>query len=545
MTEQADSRRSLSLSYGDYLRFSQLAQDRFGLRFPEKRFADLEQGIRHAFAASTCSDLDQYYQLLLDSHDGGVEMDRLVNALTINETYFFRDAGQFDALYTRVLPQIIERRRPLRTMRIWSAGCSSGEEPYSIAMILRDLLPDVDDWSITILGTDVNTEALDRARKAIYSEWSFREERAKMLRPRFFRQIGKQYELVPEVRRMVTFSWLNLAEDSYPAYETNTTFIDLIMCRNVSIYFSQPVIRRMTDQFYDALVDGGWLVVGHSESSPITYRRFQAHTYPNAVVYRRSGQETELPQGWEWLPETNLSAGWQPSSLYTDLATPKDDRTAAALDSWTAEASDLSFTISPDRGPEPEPEPEAESEAVSEQSDGLCQAQFMLDYGRSEEARDLLFDELTKNPDDAPACVLMGQACANLGEWEEAEKWSRRAVALEPLSIKAYHILALVLQHQGHLDQAIKAMKKVVYIDRSHILGHFSLAGLYRSNGQLPQALKSLDNSFRLVRNCRADEVIPESGGIVASRLLATITRQQQQWGVENGAPRQDERIQS
>ena len=366
MTVKPQSKSTLALSYGDYLRFSKLAEDRFGLRFPEKRYADLEQGVRHAFAASTCSSLDEYYQLLLDSHDGGVEMDRLVNALTINETYFFRDSGQFDALYTRVLPEIIERRRPLRTMRIWSAGCASGEEPYSIAMMLRDLLPDVDDWSITVLATDVNTEALDRARKAVYGEWSFREERAKLLRPRFFQEQGKQYALAPQVRRMVSFSWLNLAERGYPAYETNTTFMDLILCRNVSIYFTQPVIKRLTDQLYEALVDGGWLVVGHSESSPITYRRFQAHTFPHAVLYQRSSQRTELPQGWEWLEQPGQEPGL---SLPHPLAVP-------SLSGLKQPAPPIVPPAPPvTRTPVPPVEPE--------QIDPLDRAQVMLDYGRS------------------------------------------------------------------------------------------------------------------------------------------------------------------
>ena len=522
MNERSQSQSALSLSYGDYLRFSKLAEDRFGLRFPEKRYADLEQGVRHAFAASTCTDLDAYYRRLLDSHDGGVEMDRLVNALTINETYFFRDSGQFDALYGRVLPQIIERRRPLRTMRIWSAGCASGEEPYSIAMMLRDLLPDVDDWSITILGTDVNTEALDRARKASYSEWSFREERAKMVRPRFFREQGKQYELIPDVRRMVTFSWLNLAEGEYPAYETNTTFMDLILCRNVTIYFTQPVINRVTDQLREALVDGGWLVVGHSESSPITYRRFQAHTFPHAVLYQRSSQGTELPQGWERFAEAHPPARRLETALPTDVSLPPVD--------WTAPTDRRPPSASITPAPLPPPQ--------SEQVDPLDQAQEMLDYGRSMEARELLLGVVADKRDGSRACVMLGQAHANLGEWEEAETWSRQAIKLDRLSLKAYYTLGLVLQHQGYLDQAIDAMKKVVYIDRSHIVGHFGLAGLYRSRNQIPQALKSLDNASRLLRNYSANEAIPDSGGVTASRLQATIIRQAQQWGSEaNGSP--------
>ena len=133
--------------------------------------------------------------------------------------------------------------------------------------------------------------------------------------------------------------------------------------------------------------------------------------------------------------------------------------------------------------------------------------------GAPVEARDLLLEVLADSSNDATACMLMGQACANLGEWEKAEEWSRQAVHLDPLMLKAYHTMALVLQHQGHLDQAISAMKKVIYLDRTHIVGHFGLAGLYRSNGQLPQALKSLDNAHRLLRNYGADEVVPESVG--------------------------------
>ena len=201
------------------------------------------------------------------------------------ETHFFRNAAQFDALYSQVLPQIIERRRALRTLRIWSAGCASGAEPCSIAILLQELLPDVDEWSITILGTDINTEALDRARKAIYSTWAFREQRARQWQSRYFRRKGDRYELVPEVRHMVTFAQLNLARDNYPAYETNTMFMDLILCRNVTIYFTESVTKRVIERLHDALVGGGWLVVGHSEHSLTTYHRFQARNYANAILH--------------------------------------------------------------------------------------------------------------------------------------------------------------------------------------------------------------------------------------------------------------------
>jgi len=483
----------------EYTHLAQAIGNRFGLHFPEKRRGELERGLLQAFAASSCQDLGEYFRLLQDPEAGGLEMDRLVNALTVGETYFFRDAGQFDALYNHVLPQIIERRRMVRTLRIWSAGCASGEEPYSLAMMLREILPDVDEWAITILGTDINTEALHRARTAVYGEWAFREERARQWRGRYFRPVEKRWALAPEVQRMVTFRRLNLAGESYPAFETNTTLMDLVMCRNVTIYFDEPVTRHVADRLYDALVDGAWLVVGHSEPSPITYKRFEARNFPNAVLYQRTAHE-------EW-----QTAGW---AVWTQPPPPPARQPLAVP------------------APRPAPAPQTTNLLVKEtaQEDPLEQARELLEYGHSERARDLLLDAAARRPRHAPTYALLGRAYANLGNWQEAERWCREAIGLDRLALEAYYTLSLVLQHQGKIREALDAMKKVVYIDRHSILGHFGLAGLYHSLEQWPQALKGLDNTRRILDTLPADAMISGSGGISAGRLLETVVRQQQQW---------------
>lgn len=510
MADTSRSAKTLSpLGYGDYLRFSKLVEKRFGLHFPEKRRAELERGVRQAFANSTCADLKECYRQLLDPEKGGLELDRLANALTVGETYFFRDAGQFNALYRHVLPQIIERRRAIRTLRIWSAGCASGEEPYSIAIMLRELLPDVDKWAITILGTDINTEALDRAHKAVYGEWAFREERAKQWRARYFRPQDKRYELVPEVRRMVTFARLNLAEADYPSYETNTTLMDLILCRNVTIYFSQAVTSQVIQRLYNALVDGGWLVVGHSEPSPITYLHFQPHNFPNAILYQRTGEPPARP------PDLGELTGQPKRPKVVPRQAP----------SSTSSPAPVSATIQP-----ASPSPSILQTEPVRDKNPIERAQELLDYGHSEEARDLLLKVVAREPRHALACSLLCQAYANLGHWTEAEHWCRQAVSFDKLALNAYYTLALVLQHQGQIDGAIEAMKKVVYIDRNYVLGHFGLAALYRNKSQKAQALKSLDNAHRLLAARDASEVIPDSGGITVERLRKTIVRQRQQW---------------
>ncbi|MDD3824385.1 MAG: tetratricopeptide repeat protein [Anaerolineae bacterium] len=494
-------------------RFARAVEERFGLSFPPRRQADLERGLRQAFAASTCQDLDEYYCLIQDPQAGALEMDRLVNALTVGETYFFRDAGQFNALYDHILPDIIERRRSVRVLRLWSAGCASGEEPYSLAMMVRDLLPDADDWVVTILGSDVNAEALQRARTAEYGEWAFREERAREARSRFFEQREKRWILRPEVQRMVTFQRLNLAGTDFPSFATNTALMDLVLCRNVTIYFSQAATRRVVNRLYEALVDGGWLVVGHAEPSPGTYHRFQVHTFPDAVIFRRPYNGVVAPAAWE------AAARQRPGQPRKEFLQPT--RTSQAA---------LSQAVTP--APETPPPGQAPAAPLRPESEGdpVQQARELLEFGHVEEARSLLLRAASNRPGSAECCVLLGQVYANLGHWQEAERWCEEAIDLDCLTIDAYYTLALVLQHQGRLDEALVAMRKVVYIDRHSILGYFGLADLYHSRGELPQALKALENARRLLDLHPPDEVLPGSGGITAARLRETVVRQQRQW---------------
>lgn len=500
-------RNTQAISPEQYRRFSDLLLERCGLRFPENRRIELEHGIRQAFAASTCSDLDEFYRLLKSPSQGAVEMDLLINAVTVSETHFFRDTAQFDALWNQAFPQIIERKRAIRTLRIWSAGCATGEEPYSLAILLRELLPDFDQWSITILATDINTFSLDRARKGSYSEWAFREERARRLRSRYFTRKENRYELSDDIRRMVTFSRLNLVEPSYPSYETNTTMMDLVICRNVTIYFSEVVTRWVVERFHDALTDGGWLVVGHSEPSLETYQRFQIRNYPDTILYQRVSQ-------------AGLS--------YTPITFPTPSVPARPVISAT---TDVHTTPRPTRiAPQSESLIPSNYVPTQQLPDLLERANSLLEYGRSEEACRMLLDLSKSRPKDPLITVRLAQAYANLGNWTDAEAWAQRTIELNKLSLDAYYTLALVLQHQARLAEAIEAMKKVVYLDRTYILGHFGLANLYHESGLLPNAQKSLDNALRLLQTRQDQEVLPGSQGITVARLREAVISQQQAW---------------
>lgn len=503
-------RAILSLSDADYARFRRLMEEQFGLYFSSRRRTELEMGVRRAFAASTCPDLQSYYEMLTDPVQGVLELERLANNLTVGETYFFRDAGQMDALAKTVLPEIIARRSAVRTLRIWSAGCSSGEEPYSVAMLLTDLIPDLSNWSVTILATDINTQNLNRARQGLYGEWAFREERARQHRARFFRKQGNLYELSPAIRKMVTFTHLNLARDQYPSYETNTMFLDLILCRNVTIYFPEHVTRMVVDRFYDALADGGWLVIGHSEHSLTTYKRFRAHAFPETTLYQR------------WKGPAESAPPVEPAGVLASTAGNGRAKQIAARRPATPARQIFPLPVRVD--------PEAGTGDPVEQAKALAAA------GKLDQARDLLLARLADDPTHAAGCALLGKVYANLGNWPEAERWCQLALSVDSLNIEAWYTLALVYQHQGQHARAVEMLKKVVYIDHRDILGHFSLGNLLYAAGQVLPAIKSLENARRLLEARPAGDLVPRADDITVGRLSQTVVELMQIWAKEASA---------
>ena len=266
--------------------FSDLIGSRTGLVFPDNRGDLLRRGVASAAQSSGESNLARYYTALQAAPTVSDVWDDLVGAITIGETYFFRNAGHFQALEEMILPEILERHGRDRRIRIWSAACSSGEEPYSIAMTLRKVHPDLSGWNISILGTDISIQSLQRARRGVYREWSFRRTPSD-IRQRYFAELEDGVVLSPSVREMVRFSYLNQKEDYYPTLDTGTHALDLIFCRNLSIYFGPELISEIAGRFFECLVPGGWLVVGASETNSEIYKRYDTVNLPGAIVYRK------------------------------------------------------------------------------------------------------------------------------------------------------------------------------------------------------------------------------------------------------------------
>jgi chemotaxis protein methyltransferase CheR len=291
-----------------------LVEARSGLRFAGGRYSELGTRVARAYVESQCSTWTEYQAQV----QGGALFEQLVEALTIGETYFYRHRPYFDMLEGKVLPEIIARKQHSRRLRIWCAGCATGEEAYSLAIALRGVLGDAHDWHVTLLATDLNRSFLARAEAGLYGEWSFRETDPAFKTANFVAE-GQRYRIRPELRKLVRFGQLNLAEDNYPSAAGGTAGVDLILCRNVLLYFAQELTQRVVKRFHTALAPGGWLVLGPSDVRPGLLADFEMEVGDGAIVYRRAERDIAVSHTQELVPVNVADA---PAALIPIVPTP-------------------------------------------------------------------------------------------------------------------------------------------------------------------------------------------------------------------------------
>jgi chemotaxis protein methyltransferase CheR len=263
-----------------YLR---LLEQQFGLR-PGRHADQVDAVIMQLLATSAYTEpADLYTAFAAGLLPQMLEM--LALSLTVGETHFFRVTPQIETLRQVVLPELIARHHTDRHIRLWSAGCSTGEEPYTLAMLLCELLSTPKDWNVQLVATDLNRAALEVARLAVYGEWSFRDSPPEM-RTRYFTPTASRWQLNDQVRGMVHFAHLNLAEDRFP-FAPEAGRIDLILCRNVTIYFAEDAVQRLYQRFAQALAPTGWLMLGPSDPIPSPASGLEVRTFSGALLWRR------------------------------------------------------------------------------------------------------------------------------------------------------------------------------------------------------------------------------------------------------------------
>lgn len=448
-----------------------------GLAYYENKDDELASHLAKRMAALGVNRCDGYLTHLRAGDSGHDELDRLATNLTIGETFFFRHRELFDALRDQVFPQIIERNRQYRTIRIWSAGCSIGAEAYSLSILLRrEFEQQLAGWDITILGTDINREFLTHAQSGEFGEWSFRAAPEDLKATCFARQ-GATWKIHEEYRRGVSFQYHNLVQHPFPSLVNNLTSFDLILCRNVMIYFNPLITQKLVGQFGDCLVDDGWFVVGHSEPNIDLFRDFRTMNAPGVVLYRR-GLSTELPGQ----PPT-----WSPPVF--DTAVPSN---IAASDfstiSWTAPLA-------------------AEVRPASVKSP--------VTTTRPRRSRQ------TSMPAVVPASLTLQTIRGQLdrGEWGAASENCRRLEPAEKLNPLFHFYQALLAEQLGKYEETESALRRAVYLDRGFVLAHYHLGLVLHRNRDSAAAGRCFRNVLSLLEKRNADEVFPEADGLTVGDL--------------------------
>ena len=484
---------------------SEFVAEQIGLHFPPERWADLQRGLAGTADELGFADVMACAQSLLASPLTKAQLQVLATHLTIGETYFFREKGTFEVLATSVIPDLIRsRQNGERRLRLWSAACCTGEEPYSLAILLHQVIPDLAHWNVTILATDINARFLQKAAAGVYGEWSFRESPAWLKERYFQRTADGRHAILPEIKKRVTFMHLNLVDDIYPALATDTNAMDVIFCRNVLMYFTPPKARKALGNLRQALVEDGWLVVSPSEGSQALLSRFIPVNFPGVILYQKSDPKLRTAQS-----RTPMPLGVSATFITPALESPS---------SWTPQMPALAPVESPPALPTKEPVPAGAPPTPCAVAAALYQ------QGRFAEATDTLLNSLTAHDaPNPPLFSLLARALANQGKLADALAWCDRWVAADKLDASSHYLRAVVLQELGDNVQARRSFQRAIYLLPDCVLAHFALGNLARGHGKNDEAGKHFANAAHLLRGCQPGDLLPESDGLTTGRLTEII----------------------
>ena len=440
--------------------FATLIAQRTGLCVPERDWPHLGRIIGQRLFTPACGDANQYFQRLAGQADAASELWRdLVRDLTVGESYFFRDQGQMAVLRDQVLPALIAQNASSRRLRLWSAGCSTGEEPLTLAMLLEELLPQRESWNVTILGTDLNPAAIEKARRGTFGAWSFRGV-PPATRARYFHERGSEWAADRRLLSQLTLREGNLLADPYPNRPDGIHDFDLILCRNVFIYFDVGTIQTIVEKFSATLREGGYLMTGHAETHGIQFGRLQRRHFPGSLVYQRCSK-------------------FAPEAPVTPVAVA------------------VAKPVAPRRPP----------------------VALRPESRQSTPSRPLVVPVATVAP-SAHDLLQSAQTCANLGRYDQAVALCRRANEADPLLAPAHFLAAQLAEQGGDLEEAGAHFKRVIYLAPDFAPAYVELGSLYAAQGDDARAIRVRATACELLKKLPPETVIQTFAPLTAGELV-------------------------
>jgi chemotaxis protein methyltransferase CheR len=457
-----------------------------------------------------------YYQLLeSNTIESYQEWEKLIVLLTNNESYFYRDKEQLNLLKTQIFPELIKRKQAQKTIRICSAGCSTGQEPYTLAILLKEILPDFQQWNLLILGIDIDRGAIEEAARGIYEPWSFRGVDEEIKR-RYFQKINNQYHLSTEIKKLVKFQTVNLVQDLFPQSQSELREMDLILCRNVFIYFESSAITKVLDKICHTLQPSGYFLTGHTELSAQNLSQFDKIVFPESIVYQRPGnKKLKLENEQNLVDKKKLSITPQPlvtkdrlTAQVNPVKTLKQYLTANNLN-----VNNSSYTKSK----------EIPLQKTTEEF--LIEVETLLNQEKYEPAIELIKQILKINPNYFYAYYLLSQIHANLGQYEQAIQSCQQALKIDSFAVSPYYLLAKIAEEQGNIEEAKRILKQIIYLEPNSVGAYLDLSHIYNQEGDRQRANKMRESALNILKELPPQTKIKERGNITAAELLVGLER--------------------
>jgi chemotaxis protein methyltransferase CheR len=470
-----------------------------GIHHSPERMKDLERNLKHIAHDLKFQHVPDCLDWLVRENLTAQQLRALATHLTVGETYFFRNPALFYLLEHEVLPTLIQNRRISdKRLVIWSAGCATGEEPYSIAILLTKLIPDLADWNIHIQASDINHRFLTKARAGSYTEWSMRAC-PPQLRGTFFKHRPDSiYDIRPSLKSLVQFDEFNLVDiDSYPAVLTHGP-IDIILCCNVFIYFSEAMSQSITARMHQYLSPDGYLFVGPNEFSAVAPQLFKRINYEGGTFFKKqTGPDLARPDA------TALEPAREPRRLPAAAPPSTFERQAPIAAKRQEKRPDLS--------------------SAKEISDSCANARSLAANASWKAVIDLLLPLQGPGHNSVESAALLSEAFANQNKLSEALHWNSKAIAMDTLNPAYYYHRAILHEAQNNTEQAIGALRQALYLNPDDIMAQFTIANLFKKTGKTTRARRHLKIAQRLLLRNNDEDLVPDSDGLTAGALTRLI----------------------
>lgn len=470
------------------LQANQIIAEKFGISFSPENLHALEKLLlQTAKELGFHKNTGHLTELILKDQLSDRQSEVLVSNLTVGETFFFRDMRTLNAFRDYILKPLIESRRlSSKSLRIWSAACCSGEEPYTLAIMLKELIPDLKDWDLKVFASDLNPVFLEKAGKGIYTSWSFRNTRHEITEKYFFRQ-GNTLELLPEIRSMVTFFNLNLAADPPENISRFLDHLDVIFCRNVLMYFNKDQALKATQRLYSSLDPGGWLIISPVEITMGVFDAFTPVVINGITLFRKEGAHNE---GNKRIFPVNFSPAISNTGPSDSLNLRNISRKQSAVKKIKEPNKD-----------------------------------FISEYkkGNYLQSIDLIFRMSPSGPVNKADLELLVRSYANLGQLQQAKEWAEKLLRVYKTDLGAYYLYAVVLEGMDLHEEASEALRKALYLDPEHVLSHFLMGNICAGLGKKSKSRKHYMNIKELLGSYTVDEILPDSEGLTAGSMNEII----------------------